>query len=109
MRQGMKLIFDEVLNHTGSNYWWIRSDLPFKDWLNFPDKYTPTNHRRTVNQDIHASDYDKNLWSKGWFDRTMPDMNGQNPFTWPATLFKTVSVVDRNPAAGRCAARYLWL
>lgn len=80
MRQrGMKLIFDEVLNHTGSNYWWMH-DLPFKDWLNFPDKYTPTNHRRTVNQDIHASDYDKNLWSKGWFDRTMPDMNGQNPF-----------------------------
>ncbi len=80
MRQrGMKLIFDEVLNHTGSNFWWMH-DLPFKDWLNYPDKYMVTNHRRTVNQDIYASDYDRNLWSKGWFDKTMPDLNGQNPF-----------------------------
>lgn len=77
--RGMKLIFDEVLNHTGSNYWWM-TDLPFKNWLNFPDKYVPTNHRRTVNQDMYASSYDKKLWSDGWFDKTMPDMNGQNPF-----------------------------
>ena len=78
-QKGIKLIFDEVLNHTGSNYWWM-NDLPFKDWLNYPDKYTPTNHRRTVNQDLYASEYDKDLWAKGWFDKTMPDMNGQNPF-----------------------------
>ncbi len=77
--RGMKLIFDEVLNHTGSNYWWMK-DLPFKNWLNFPDKYVPTNHRRTVNQDLYASTFDKTLWADGWFDKTMPDMNGQNPF-----------------------------
>ncbi len=77
--KGVKLIFDEVLNHTGSNYWWM-NDLPFKNWLNFAGKYTPTNHRRTTNQDIHASQYDKDLFDKGWFDKTMPDMNGQNPF-----------------------------
>lgn len=79
--RGMKLIFDEVLNHTGSNYWWI-NDLPYKNWLNYapPAAYTPTNHRRTVNQDLYASNYDKKLWSDGWFDKTMPDMNGQNPF-----------------------------
>lgn len=78
---GMKLIFDEVLNHTGSNYWWM-NDLPYKNLLNYapPASYTPTNHRRTVNQDMYASNYDKKLWSDGWFDKTMPDMNGQNPF-----------------------------
>ncbi len=82
MRQrGMKLIFDEVLNHTGSNYWWM-NDLPFKDWINFPPPhpYTGSNHRRTVNQDLYASAYDKKLWVEGWFDKTMPDMNGKNPF-----------------------------
>lgn len=80
MRQmGMKLIFDEVLNHTGSHYWWM-NDLPFKDWLNYPDSFIITNHRRTVNQDLYASDFDKTRWGKGWFDKTMPDMNGQNPF-----------------------------
>ena len=77
--KGMKLIFDEVLNHTGSNYWWM-NDLPFKNWLNYPDKYTPSNHRRTVNEDMYASNYDKDLWVNGWFDKTMPDMNGKNPF-----------------------------
>ena len=78
-QKGIKLIFDEVLNHTGSNYWWM-NDLPFKNWLNYPDKYTPTNHRRTVNEDLYASNFDKDLWVRGWFDKTMPDMNGQNPF-----------------------------
>jgi glycosidase len=78
-QKGIKLIFDEVLNHTGSNYWWM-NDLPFKNWLNYPNKYQPTNHKRTVNMDKYASDYDKDLWEKGWFDSTMPDMNGENPF-----------------------------
>lgn len=77
--KGLKLIFDGVLNHTGSNYWWMK-DLPFKNWLNYPDAYQPTNHRRTVNEDIYASEYDKDLMRRGWFDTTMPDMNGQNPF-----------------------------
>ncbi len=78
-KRGMKLIFDEVLNHTGSNYWWM-NDLPFNNWLNFPDKYTQSSHRRTTNQDMYASQYDKDMFNKGWFDKTMPDMNGQNPF-----------------------------
>lgn len=78
-QKGLKLIFDEVLNHTGSNYWWM-NDLPFKNWLNFPEKYTQSNHRRTTNQDMYASQYDKDLFFKGWFDKTMPDMNGQNPY-----------------------------
>jgi neopullulanase len=77
--KGLKLIFDGVLNHTGSNYWWMK-DLPFKNWLNYPDAYQPTNHRRTVNEDMYASEYDKDLMRRGWFDTTMPDMNGQNPF-----------------------------
>ena len=78
-QKGMKLIFDGVINHTGSNYWWM-NDLPFKDWINFPETKLRTNHRRTVNEDLYASIYDKELMSKGWFDKTMPDMNGQNPF-----------------------------
>lgn len=78
-QKGIKLIFDEVLNHTGYGYWWT-DDLPFKNWLNYPDTKTSTNHRRTVNQDLYASDYDKEFMKKGWFDRMMPDMNGENPF-----------------------------
>ncbi len=77
--KGIKLIFDEVLNHTGTGYWWM-NDLPFKDWINKVDSFQRTNHRRTVNQDEYASDYDKDLWVNGWFDTSMPDMNGRNPF-----------------------------
>jgi glycosidase len=76
---GIKLIFDEVLNHIGSNYWWMQ-DLPFKDWLNYAGSHTATNHSRTTNQDIHASSFDKDLMHNGWFDKTMPDMNGSNSY-----------------------------
>ena len=78
-QKGIKLIFDEVLNHTGSNYWWM-NDLPFNNWLNKPDSFIRSNHRRTVNQDKYASAYDKDMMTNGWFDKTMPDMNATNPF-----------------------------
>lgn len=77
--KGIKLIFDGVINHTGLDYWWM-NDLPFKNWINYPDSFVSTNHRRTVNQDLYASQYDKDIMTKGWFVRTMPDINGQNPF-----------------------------
>lgn len=78
-QKGIKLIFDEVLNHIGTGYWWM-NDLPFKNWLNKNDSFVITNHRRTVNEDLYGSAYDKDLMTNGWFDKTMPDMNGQNPF-----------------------------
>jgi neopullulanase len=77
--KGMKLIFDGVVNHCGSNHWWMK-DMPFRDWINYPDQYTPTNHRRTINEDPYASRFDADLQHKGWFDTSMPDMNGRNPF-----------------------------
>ena len=78
-QKGIKLIYDEVLNHSGTNYWWM-ADLPFKNWINYRDTLVYTNHRRTVNQDLYASAYDKDLMENGWFDKTMADMNGQNEF-----------------------------
>lgn len=78
-QRGVKIIFDEVLNHIGTGYWWM-NDLPFRDWLNYTDTQTRTNHRRTVNQDLYAAQYDAKLMTNGWFDKTMPDMNARNPF-----------------------------
>lgn len=77
--KGIKLIFDGVINHTGSYHWWMK-DLPFKDWINYPDSARMTSHRRTVNQDLYASQYDYEDMTKGWFVGTMPDMNGLNSF-----------------------------
>ncbi len=77
--KGIKLIFDGVANHTGIEYWWIM-DLPFRNWINYPDSFQNTNHRRTVNQDPYASEADKKLMVKGWFVSAMPDLNQDNPF-----------------------------
>lgn len=77
--KGIKLIYDGVINHTGSYYWWM-NDLPFNDWINFPDSIQITSHRRTVNQDMYASKIDKEKMTKGWFVSSMPDMNGKNTY-----------------------------
>jgi glycosidase len=78
-KRGMKLIMDLIFNHCGSEHWWMH-DMPMDDWINnYPD-YTITNHRRTVNQDPHASEADRKAMVEGWFVPTMPDMNQKNPF-----------------------------
>jgi glycosidase len=77
--KGIKLIYDGVVNHIGTGYWWMK-DLPYKDWLNYPDGKLRTNHRRTVNQDAYAARSDKDLMTGGWFDGHMADMNAGNKY-----------------------------
>lgn len=78
-KRGMKLIMDLIFNHCGSEHWWMH-DMPMKDWINnYPD-IKITNHRRTVNQDPHASQADVKAMVDGWFVTAMPDMNQKNPF-----------------------------
>ncbi|MDX1283995.1 MAG: alpha-amylase family glycosyl hydrolase, partial [Draconibacterium sp.] len=78
-KRGMKLIMDLIFNHCGSEHWWMH-DMPMKDWINNYPNYKITNHRRTVNQDPHASVADTKGMVDGWFVPTMPDMNQKNPF-----------------------------
>lgn len=81
----MKLIMDQVANHCGSEHWWMK-DLPFSDWVNYQElyekekKYVTSNHRRTSNQDLYASEKDKKEMADGWFVSSMPDLNQRNPF-----------------------------
>lgn len=82
---GMKLIMDQVVNHCGSEHWWMK-DLPFSNWVNqqksFEDstELKNSNHRRTSNQDLYASQKDKHEMSEGWFVSAMPDLNQKNPY-----------------------------
>ena len=78
-KRGMKLIMDMIFNHCGSEHWWM-DDLPMADWINNHPDYKITNHRRTVNQDPHASNADRNAMVDGWFVPTMPDLNQRNKF-----------------------------
>jgi glycosidase len=83
--KGMRLIMDQVANHCGSEHWWMK-DLPFNDWVNQQTSYEEqtelknSNHRRTSNQDLYASEKDKKEMSEGWFVSAMPDLNQRNPF-----------------------------
>ena len=89
--KGMKLIMDQVANHCGLEHWWMK-DLPFDDWVNHQknyeanidawgnDKNIGSNHRRTTNQDLYASEIDAKGNNQGWFVSSMPDLNQNNPF-----------------------------
>lgn len=87
----MKLIMDQVANHSGLYHWWMQ-DLPFKDWINDQENYEEnkdnwdwkttkvSSHRRTTNQDPYASEKDYLEMADGWFVSDMPDLNQRNPF-----------------------------
>jgi glycosidase len=76
--KGIKLIMDMIFNHCGSEHWWM-DDLPSADWINYYPDFKITNHKRTVNQDMYASQTDTELMTRGWFVETMPDLNQHNP------------------------------
>ncbi|WP_242083344.1 glycoside hydrolase family 13 protein [Aestuariivivens sediminis] len=84
-QRGMKHIMDQVVNHCGVEHWWMQ-DLPFHDWLNYQEQFVKdglpviTEHRRTTNQDLYASQVDKDLETGGWFVSDMPDLNQNNPY-----------------------------
>lgn len=80
-KKGIKLIMDMVVNHCGSEHWWMK-DAPTKDWVNFQDspKVIYSSHHRESLHDPYASEIDKTMHSDGWFDSTMPDLNQRNPF-----------------------------
>ena len=75
---GIGLVMDVVLNHIGSEHWWMR-DPPSRDWINNGGRYTPTNHRRTTIQDPYAAPGDLAGFTDGWFVETMPDLNQRQP------------------------------
>ena len=76
--RGIGVIMDMIVNHSGSSHWWI-DDLPTDDWLNFQGAPQMTSHEHISEQDPYASNYDKRLYSDGWFVDTMPDLNQRNP------------------------------
>lgn len=78
-QKGMKLMMDMILNHIGSEHWWM-DDMPSPDWLNNYPEYKITSHRHVVNEDPYASEVDKKAMADGWFVPSMPDLNQRNPF-----------------------------
>lgn len=108
---GMKLIMDQVANHCGLEHWWMK-DLPFKNWINHQENYLKniedwngdksitTNHRRTTNQDIYASQFDKKGMNEGWFVSVMPDLNQRNPFMAQYTIQNSIWWIETASLSG---------
>lgn len=77
--RGIKMIMDKVFNHFGTAHWWL-DDLPMQNWIHQWPEFTRSNYRGGTITDPYASDYDKKLMLKGWFDTNMADFNQQNPY-----------------------------
>ncbi len=77
--RGIKVVLDVVFNQVGKEHYFIK-DLPMEDWIHQFDQFTRTNYESVSVLDIHASQYDRQLMTNGWFDVMMPDMNQSNPF-----------------------------
>lgn len=77
-QKGLKVIMDMIFNHIGSGHWWMK-DLPASDWIHQFSTFTRTNYRASIYMDPYASDIDRKVMEEGWFDKTMPDLNQDNP------------------------------
>jgi len=76
---GLKVIKDLVHNHAGTAGYTIM-DMPMKSWVHQWPKYTGSNYRDMAVMDPHASAMDRKVMLDGWFDRSMADMNENNPY-----------------------------
>ena len=77
-KEGLKVIMDMIFNHCGNNHWWMKN-LPSEDWIHTFPEFTRTNYRASVVVDPYVSKYDYYKMQHGWFDKTMPDLNQDNP------------------------------
>lgn len=77
--KGLKMIMDIVTNHCGEAHWWMK-DLPFSDWVHQWKEYTHSNCAFSAQNDPYCSTADRENMVNGWFDKTMVDMNLDNPY-----------------------------
>ncbi|MCB9250933.1 MAG: cyclomaltodextrinase C-terminal domain-containing protein [Flavobacteriales bacterium] len=73
----IKLVLDVVYNHVGSKHY-LYEEMPDPDWFHLWDTFTRTNYKASLLYDPYASLTDKKIFSNGWFDKHMPDLNQQN-------------------------------
>lgn len=77
-QKGIGLIKDVILNHCGSEHWWMK-DLPSKDWINHAGRFVGNSHNHESLHDPHGTETDRRSLADGWFVPTMPDLNQRNP------------------------------
>ena len=78
-QNGIGIIKDIILNHIGSEHWWM-NDLPTFDWINNNGEFSQTSHIHESVYDPHLPESEKIKFVDGWFVRSMPDLNQNNLF-----------------------------
>lgn len=78
-KRGIGLVMDLILNHIGSEHWWMK-DLPTIDWINNDGKFVRSNHIHESVHDPHLTESQRDLFTSGWFVETMPDLNQNYTF-----------------------------
>ncbi|MDH3243289.1 MAG: glycoside hydrolase family 13 protein [Saprospiraceae bacterium] len=79
-KRGIGMIMDIIVNHCGSEHWWMK-DPPSDDWINnFGKPYMQSNHRKITLVDPYVAPADRQQMVEGWFVPAMPDLNQRNPF-----------------------------
>jgi glycosidase len=78
-KQGLKIIQDQVANHSGPYHVWAK-DLPTPTWLNGTEAKHPDNNWQThLLMDPHATDELRRPVLDGWFINILPDLNQNDP------------------------------
>jgi glycosidase len=76
---GIKLIQDQVANHTGPYHPWVQ-DPPLPDWFHGTQEQHPNEDWQTWTlMDPAATPQARRLTLEGWFVDILPDLNHENP------------------------------
>jgi len=78
-QKNIGLIKDIILNHIGSEHWWMK-DMPSKDWINNNGAFKQSSHIHETVYDPYGLESQTREMTEGWFVRTMPDLNQRNTF-----------------------------
>jgi neopullulanase len=98
-QQNMKWVLDLVFNHIGDGHW-LYTDKPFNAAIHEFDSFTKTNYRANTLMDPYASKQDQHLFTDGWFDRHMPDVNNDNPIIARYMIQNTIWWIETSKADG---------
>lgn len=104
-QRGIGVIQDIVLNHIGSRHWWMQ-DVPSRDWISNHNRFVPTYHARTTAGDPYAAKVDRQNYTAGWFEQSMPDMNQTNPYLATYQIQNTIWWIEYAGLSGVRADTY---
>lgn len=95
----MKWVLDLVFNHIGDGHW-LYTDKPFPNAIHSFEKFTRTNYRANTLMDPYASKNDQKIFTQGWFDHHMPDLNNSDPILAKYLIQNTIWWIETSQADG---------